>query len=282
MQAGSRWDAASCLSSELHCPPAAGDDGERSDACAVGTWGMEAHIYALPSLKPLFKEVRGGQAWWRQQHGPSRAAGRAAPGCRAAPLRCGHPRLPGLACPCPRAHPPFECNPPAHPSVRPRARLAARRPQALPTDVIPRSALFAAFEGDTHLLYGLGDGQLVNYRWARQLVLDRVVALRVEGGTCPLCCAAWATAGWTTAGRRRGCRYRAPALGRGADRALGGTGALPSLRPRVPAAHRANQTSPRPSSPACTASPRRLDPSGPADRKKIALGTKPISLRAFR
>ena len=27
---------------------------------------------------------------------------------------------------------------------------------------------------------------------------------------------------------------------------------------------------------------RRLDPSGPADRKKIALGTKPISLRAFR
>jgi hypothetical protein len=26
------------------------------------------------------------------------------------------------------------------------------------------SVLFAQFEGDTYLLYGLGDGQLVNYR----------------------------------------------------------------------------------------------------------------------
>jgi DNA damage-binding protein 1 len=93
-----------------------GSKTERSDAVAVGTWGMEAQILTLPGLKPLFKE-------------------------------------------------------------------------ALPTDVIPRSTLFVQFEGDTYLLYGLGDGQLVNYR---------------------------------------------------------------------------------------------LDPSGPADRKKIALGTKPISLRAFR
>lgn len=68
-----------------------GENSERSDACAVGTWGMEAAIYALPTLHPLFRE-------------------------------------------------------------------------ALPTDVIPRSALFAAFEGDTYLLFGLGDGQLVNYR----------------------------------------------------------------------------------------------------------------------
>lgn len=93
-----------------------GAETERSDAAAVGTWGMEALILTLPGLKPLFKET-------------------------------------------------------------------------LPTDVIPRSTLFVQFEGDTYLLYGLGDGQLVNYR---------------------------------------------------------------------------------------------LDPSGPADRKKIALGTKPISLRAFR
>lgn len=27
------------------------------------------------------------------------------------------------------------------------------------------STLFVQFEGDTYLLYGLGDGQLVNYRW---------------------------------------------------------------------------------------------------------------------
>ncbi len=57
----------------------------------MGTWGMEAHIYALPSLTRLFCEK-------------------------------------------------------------------------LPTDVIPRSALFAQFEGDRYLLYGLGDGQLVHYR----------------------------------------------------------------------------------------------------------------------
>ena len=36
--------------------------------------------------------------------------------------------------------------------------------EKLPTDVIPRSTLFAQFEGDTYLMYGLGDGQLVNYR----------------------------------------------------------------------------------------------------------------------
>jgi hypothetical protein len=36
--------------------------------------------------------------------------------------------------------------------------------EKLPTDVIPRSALFAQFEGDRYLLYGLGDGQLVHYR----------------------------------------------------------------------------------------------------------------------
>ncbi|KAL4429821.1 hypothetical protein ABPG77_010938 [Micractinium sp. CCAP 211/92] len=93
-----------------------GEGKERSEAVAVGTWSMEAHIYALPALRPLFKE-------------------------------------------------------------------------ALPTDVIPRSTLFAQFEGDTYLMYGLGDGQLVNYR---------------------------------------------------------------------------------------------LDPDGPTDRKKIALGTKPIALRTFR
>lgn len=58
---------------------------------AVGSWALEAHIFALPSLAPLFREK-------------------------------------------------------------------------LPTDVIPRSTLFAQFEGDTYLMYGLGDGQLVNYR----------------------------------------------------------------------------------------------------------------------
>ncbi|PSC68559.1 DNA damage-binding 1 [Micractinium conductrix] len=93
-----------------------GDNKERSDAAAVGTWAMEGAIHALPALNVLFKET-------------------------------------------------------------------------LPTDVIPRSALFAQFEGDSYLMFGLGDGQLVNYR---------------------------------------------------------------------------------------------LDPSGPSDRKKIALGTKPISLRTFR
>lgn len=40
-----------------HFTPGAGDSGERSDAVAVGTWAMDAHIYALPSLKPLFKEA---------------------------------------------------------------------------------------------------------------------------------------------------------------------------------------------------------------------------------
>lgn len=34
-----------------------------------------------------------------------------------------------------------------------------------------RSTLFAQFEGDTYLLYGLGDGQLVNYRWVQASLL---------------------------------------------------------------------------------------------------------------
>lgn len=38
-------------------PGPAGDQRERSEAVAVGTWGMEAHIYALPGLRPLFKEA---------------------------------------------------------------------------------------------------------------------------------------------------------------------------------------------------------------------------------
>lgn len=36
---------------------AAGSETERSDAVAVGTWGMEAAILTLPGLKPLFKEA---------------------------------------------------------------------------------------------------------------------------------------------------------------------------------------------------------------------------------
>lgn len=36
---------------------AAGEDRERSDAVAVGTWGMDAIILQLPSLKPLFQEA---------------------------------------------------------------------------------------------------------------------------------------------------------------------------------------------------------------------------------
>lgn len=36
--------------------PLAGSSPERAEAVAVGTWGMEAAIYALPSLKPLFSE----------------------------------------------------------------------------------------------------------------------------------------------------------------------------------------------------------------------------------
>ena len=35
----------------------AGAETERSDAAAVGTWGMEALILTLPGLKPLFKET---------------------------------------------------------------------------------------------------------------------------------------------------------------------------------------------------------------------------------
>jgi len=42
----------------LHCPlPPAGSNSERSEAVAVGTWSMEAAIYSLPDLRPLFKEA---------------------------------------------------------------------------------------------------------------------------------------------------------------------------------------------------------------------------------
>lgn len=35
----------------------AGSNSERSEAVAVGTWSMDAAIYSLPDLRPLFKEA---------------------------------------------------------------------------------------------------------------------------------------------------------------------------------------------------------------------------------
>ncbi|KAL4855081.1 DNA damage-binding protein 1 [Chlorella vulgaris] len=55
--------------------------------------------------------------------------------------------------------------------------------EKLPTDVIPRSVLFAQFEGDTYLLYGLGDGQLVNYRLDGGGLVDRK---KIALGTKPI------------------------------------------------------------------------------------------------
>ncbi|EFN59838.1 hypothetical protein CHLNCDRAFT_29381 [Chlorella variabilis] len=87
-----------------------GELSEASEVVAVGSWALEAHIFALPSLAPLFREK-------------------------------------------------------------------------LPTDVIPRSTLFAQFEGDTYLMYGLGDGQLVNYRLDADGPTDRK---KIALGTKPI------------------------------------------------------------------------------------------------
>ena len=96
------------------------------------------------------------------------------------------------------------------------------------------SVLFAQFEGETYLLYGLGDGQLVNYRWGQRWGWE------------------WGLAGWAGV-------------------------FLP------PSAHSVTTHCPPPTPLAVRAPPaRRLTADGPADRKKIALGTKPIALRTFR
>lgn len=84
----------------------------------------------------------------------------------------------------------------------------------------------------------------------------------------PTCCTAWETGSWsTTGGREGGRRCGFPTV----------LGLTCSCQPHhTPAGTYRDQAIPPP------ATYRRLDPSGPADRKKIALGTKPISLRAFR
>ena len=55
------FPAAAAASATAHPPrsqsPQAGSSSERSEAVAVGTWSMEAAIYSLPDLRPLFKEA---------------------------------------------------------------------------------------------------------------------------------------------------------------------------------------------------------------------------------
>ena len=119
-----------------HLCPAAGSDTERSDAVAVGTWGMEAQILTLPGLKPLFKEVLPTDVI------PRRWASRCS-----IPCCCIVGSVHGAL-----------CRPVLGPPPSDHLRLHPMPPSP------PPSTLFVQFEGDTYLLYGLGDGQLVNYR----------------------------------------------------------------------------------------------------------------------
>lgn len=218
-------------------PAHAGESSERSEACAVGTWAMEAAIYVLPSLKPLFKEVRP------RSDPDGSCAVRHAVLCSAV-LCCWDGRA------APRLWP--RCTPSTLTPARPPAR-APMALQALPTDVIPRSALFACFEGDTYLLFGLGDGQLVNYRWCFLAAAFLSSSFFFFFYKC----------------RQLGC--------------MGATGCIRGRLAYLAGCTRFLKTLTSLPAPALRLhSTRRLDPSGPADRKKIALGTKPISLRTFR
>lgn len=97
----------------------AGAETERSDAAAVGTWGMEALILTLPGLKPLFKETLPTDVIPRRWGGAHRALG-----CCTACRWCACPLWVDAAA---RTHScsayPFQATS-AHPSAPPRLPAA--------------------------------------------------------------------------------------------------------------------------------------------------------------